>query len=65
MDKRNYDEEVNHEWIRVVNQQIQTFELLSAWATLAQLGKVRDYCRLAIAELRYEIAKCELISLDG
>lgn len=43
-------------WIENVEQKIRELELIAQWGSLCNLGKVRDYCRMAEHELREEIS---------
>lgn len=52
-------EEVKVAWKQVVESEINKLELIASWASQVNLGRVRDYCRLAQAELRIEARRVD------
>lgn len=43
-------------WIEICNEKIHELELIAQWGSMVNLGIVRDYCRLAQAEIKAEIS---------
>lgn len=52
--ERNMDQ-----WIRTLKEKLSELELLSSWASIVNLGNVRDYIRRAEYELKQEIKRLE------
>ena len=48
-------------WIRTLRDQQTQLELVASWASIVQLGSVRDLCRSAKAELQKEIERAEYV----
>jgi hypothetical protein len=41
-------------WVGTLRVKMHELELIASWASQVQLGTVRDYCRKAIADLKYQ-----------
>lgn len=50
-------------WSDVVRRQMHDLNLIASWASQVQLGRVRDLCREAVAELQYELDRA--ISIES
>lgn len=46
-------------WTNTVIQKIAELELIASWASQTNLGRARDFCRQAQAELKYELKRVE------
>ena len=46
-------------WEGTIRTQINTLNQIADWASMTSLREVRDHCRLAIAELKHELDRCE------
>ncbi len=46
-------------WVSVLNDRMNELEIIATWASLTNLGRVRDACRLAICELKQEKERWE------
>lgn len=48
-----------HTWEQTVKEKINKLNSLSHWASTTNFARVRDYCRLAIAELEHELKRLQ------
>lgn len=46
-------------WKQTVSDKISELEMIASWASQTNLGRVRDYCRMATAELKHELKRME------
>jgi len=46
-------------WKNSLTTKRSELSLVANWASMVQLGRCRDYCRMAMAEIDAEIARCD------
>ena len=44
-------------WSSTIRSQMNQLDLIASWASQVQLGRVRDLCRQASAELKHELER--------
>ena len=49
-------------WSDIVRSQMHQLNLIASWASQVQMGRVRDLCRKASAELNHELERLEATS---
>ena len=50
---------MNNQWINALREKATELEIIASWASLVNLGKVRDACRIAKSEILSEIKRLE------
>lgn len=51
-------------WSDIVQSRMHELNLIASWASQVRMGRVRDLCREAAAELKYELERVRSMESD-
>jgi len=52
-------------WVDTLNKKARELDVIATWASILNLGQVRDHCRFAASAIRDEVARLARISREA